>query len=236
VLAKNALVTVRYKEPRAFPIFLTRNQKGDQPCHMPSALLVSLLEAIVDREADRVERLQAEVDRLGHGIFEIREGGHARDEQRIRNRRFDRAVREIGREGEVTSRSRETLQSLDRVLTYLSLIMNERGEDKFLRSRIKTASRDVSGLNDQVTYLANKLQFLLDATLGMIGFEQSNIIKFFTVVSVALMPPTLIASIYGMNFKRMPELDWTYGYPMALILMIVSGVIPFLWFRRRGWL
>jgi magnesium transporter len=236
VLAPKCLVTVRYKEPRAFPIFLARNQKGHQPCHQPSALLVSLLEAIIDREADRVERLQAEVDRLGHGIFEIREGGRARNEQRIRNRRFDRAVREIGREGEVTSRSRETLQSLDRVLTYLALIMGERGEDKFLRQRIKTASRDVAGLTDQVGYLSTKLQFLLDATLGMIGLEQSNIIKFFTVVSVALMPPTLIASVYGMNFKRMPELEWAWGYPMAIGLMIVCSVIPFWWFRRRGWL
>jgi magnesium transporter len=122
------------------------------------------------------------------------------------------------------------------VLTYLAYAMGERNEEKPLRARIKTASRDVDGLNDQVSYLSGKVSFLLDATLGMIGLQQNGIIKFFTVVSVALMPPTLIASIYGMNFKHMPELEWLTGYPMALVLMVVSAVVPFLYFKSRGWL
>jgi magnesium transporter len=230
VLAKNALVTVRYEMPRALEIFISRNQKGDIPCTHGCMVLVGLLEAVIDREADRVERVQSDIDGLGHKIFDVRGG------QRSKSRRFDLAVKAIGRGGEITTRSRESLQSLDRLLTYLAFVMGERNDDKHMRARVKTASRDVGGLNDQVSYLSNKLQFLLDATLGMISIEQNNIIKFFTVVSVALMPPTLIASIYGMNFKAMPELDWKYGYPMAIILMIISALVPFLWFRKRGWL
>jgi magnesium transporter len=230
VLSKNTLVTVRYDEPRAFPLFVTRNQKGDTPVANGCSVLVGLLEAIIDREADRVEHVQADIDKIGHRIFEIRGG------QASVNRRFDLAVKQIGREGEMTGRSRESLQSLDRVLTYLAMIMTERNDDKALRARTKTASRDVESLNDQVGYLSGKVSFLLDATLGMIGLQQNNIIKFFTVVSVAMMPPTLIASIYGMNFENMPELKWAAGYPMALILMVISAVLPFLYFKRKGWL
>jgi magnesium transporter len=230
VLAKNTLITVRYDEPRAFPIFVTRNQKGDNPVTSGCSALVGLLEAIIDREADRVERVQADVDKIGHRIFEIRGG------QASVNRRFDLAVRQIGREGEMTGRSRESLQSLDRVLTYLALVMGDHSDDKSLRARVKTASRDVESLNDQVSYLSGKVSFLLDATLGMIGLQQNNIIKFFTVVSVAMMPPTLIASIYGMNFENMPELKWAFGYPLAIVLMIISAILPFMYFKRRGWL
>jgi magnesium transporter len=192
-------------------------------------VLVGLIDAIVDREADRVEHIQMEVDKLGHGIFDMRGGGMTR------SKRFDIAIKQVGREGELTQRSRDCLQSLDRMLTYLQAALVERGDDKFSRARIKTAQRDVQSLADHVGYLTNKISFLLDATLGMINIEQNQIIKLFSVASVALMPPTLIASIYGMNFKHMPEIEWSYGYPMAISLMIMSAVIPFLYFKKRGW-
>jgi magnesium transporter len=89
---------------------------------------------------------------------------------------------------------------------------------------------------EHATFLNAKAQFLLDAVLGVINVEQNAIIKTFTVASVALMPPTLIASIYGMNFKAMPELEWPIGYPLALSLMVVSAILPVLYFRRKGWL
>jgi magnesium transporter len=113
--------------------------------------------------------------------------------------------------------------------------MHDRGDEKPLRARVRTASRDVESLNDQVGYLTTKVNFLLDATLGMINIEQNAIIKLFSVVSVALMPPTLIASIYGMNFRSMPELSWEYGYPFAIALMVLSAIIPFVWFKKKGW-
>jgi magnesium transporter len=230
ILAGSRLVTVRYAEPRGIAIFLSRVQKGDAACMSGAAILVGLLEAIIDREADRVERTQAEVDTLSQSIFGVKGG------DRSRALRFDVSIRAIGREGELTSRSRESLLTLGRLLTYLGHVMTERGDDKPLRARVKTAQRDVHSLADHIGYLSAKITFLLDATLGMINNEQNSIIKIFSVLAVALMPPTLVGTIYGMNFQHMPELAWAFGYPMALCLMVVSAVIPWLYFKHKGWL
>ena len=230
ILAGSRLVTVRYEEPRGIKIFLTRVQKRDAPCMSGAAVLTGLLEAIIDREADRVERTTAEVDTLSQSIFGVKGG------ERTRSLRFDVSIRAIGHEGELTSRSRESLLTLGRLLTYLNHVMTERGDDKQLRARVKTAQRDVHSLADHIGYLAAKITFLLDATLGMINNEQNSIIKIFSVLAVALMPPTLVGTIYGMNFQHMPELAWAFGYPMALCLMVVSAVIPWLYFKRKGWL
>jgi magnesium transporter len=230
MLASNRLVTVRYAEPRAFSIFIGRAQKKDAACMTGSAVLMGLLEAIIDREADRVERIQGEVDKLSQTIFGTKGG------ERTRSRRFDVNIRTIGREGELTSRSRESLLSLDRLLTFLAHAMSERNDEKALRARVKTASRDVQSLADHVGYLSTKITFLLDATLGMINNEQNTIIKIFSVLAVALMPPTLVGTIYGMNFKHIPEIEWLWGYPWALLLMVISALVPWLYFKRKGWL
>jgi magnesium transporter len=230
ILAGKRLVTVRYAEPRAFQIFIQRAQKKDVACMTGTAVLVGLLEAIIDREADRVERITGEVDKLSQTIFRGKGG------ERTRTLRFDVNIKAIGREGELTSRSRECLLTLDRLLTYLGQVLTERGEDKQLRARVKTATRDVRSLADHIGYLSSKITFLLDATLGMINNEQNTIIKTFSVLAVALMPPTLVGTIYGMNFRHMPELDWTWGYPMAFGLMVLSAVLPWIYFKRKGWL
>ena len=230
ILAGSHLVTVRYAEPRAFPIFIARAQKKDAACMAGVAVLVGLLEAIIDREADRVERIQGEVDKLSQSIFTSKGG------ERSRTRRFDVTIRMIGREGELTSRSRECMLTLDRLLTYLAHVMGERGDEKLLRGRVKTAGRDVQSLADHVGYLSTKITFLLDATLGMINNEQNTIIKIFSVLAVALMPPTLVGTVYGMNFKHIPELEWAWGYPFALGIMVVSAVLPWIYFKRKGWL
>ena len=230
IISAHRLVTVRYAEPRAFPIFLARAQKKDAACMSGMAVLVGLLEAIIDREADRVERIQGEVDKLSQIIFDI-DG-----ERSGRAQRFDINIRMIGREGELTSRSRESLLTLDRLTTYLAQVMSDRGDEKALRARVKTAHRDVLSLADHIGYLSTKITFLLDATLGMINNEQNSIIKIFSVLAVALMPPTLVGTIYGMNFKHIPELGWLLGYPFALALMVISAVLPWLYFKRKGWL
>ena len=126
--------------------------------------------------------------------------------------------------------------SLDRVLTYFSHASSDRKDDPRILTRIEVAHRDVGSLMEHMRFLSQRIMFLLDATLGMISTEQNQIIKLFSVAAVMLMPPTLIASVYGMNFKHMPELEFLWGYPMALGMMIVSAVIPFLYFRRKGWL
>jgi len=230
ILAGHRLITVRYAEPRSISMFLSRAQKKDAACMNGAAVMVGLLEAIIDREADRVERVQGEVDKLAQAIFSGKKG------ERTRTRRFDVMIQMIGREGELTSRSRECLLTLDRLLTYLAHAMTERGDEKALRARVKTAGRDVLSLADHVGYLSTKITFLLEATLGMINNEQNTIIKIFSVLAVALMPPTLVGTVYGMNFKHIPELDWLWGYPFALGLMVFSAVLPWLYFKHKGWL
>jgi magnesium transporter len=121
-------------------------------------------------------------------------------------------------------------------LTFLAHAVNERKAVKPLQARVRTAARDVNSLTDHATFLSGKIIFLLDATLGMVSIQQNDIIKIFSVAAVVFLPPTLIASIYGMNFHHMPELKWLGGYPFALILMVLSGVLPYLYFKRRGWM
>ena len=230
ILAGNRLITLRYAEPGAFAIFAARCRKPDPSLTNGTAVLIGLIETIVDRMADFIEHIQGEVDKLSRSIFDMK-GGTA-----TRQRRFDVLLKEIGREGELTSRARESTHSLGRLLTFLTQAANERKEDKLLKARIRTAARDVVSLADHVSYLSNKIVFLLDATLGMINIEQNNIIKIFSIAAVVFLPPTLVASAYGMNFEFMPELNWVFGYPFALLLMVVSAVLPYLYFKRKGWL
>jgi magnesium transporter len=230
ILAGQRLVTVRYAEPRAFSIYVTRCNRTETGPKSGATVLIGLLETIIDRLADFIERLQAEVEGLSHSIFEIKGGAASRQ------RRFDVLLRAIGREGEITSKARESAHSFGRLLTFLVHAANERKEVKPLQARIRTAARDVHSLTDYATFLSGKIVFLLDATLGMINIQQNDIIKIFSVAAVVFLPPTLIASIYGMNFRHMPELDWWYAYPLALALMVLAAVVPYLYFKRRGWL
>ncbi|HXG78959.1 MAG TPA: magnesium/cobalt transporter CorA [Methyloceanibacter sp.] len=229
ILAGQRLVTLRYAEPRAFSLFVARC-KREPNLGSGMTILITLIEMIVDRMADIVERIQAEVDLLSKSIFEMKGGRGSRQ------RRFDVLIKSIGREGELTSRARESMHSMGRLLTFLTQAANERKEDKLLKARIRTAARDIQSLSDHVSFLANKIVFLLDATLGMVNIQQNDIIKIFSVVAVVFLPPTLIASVYGMNFDFMPELHWLLGYPFALGLMVLSAVLPYLYFKHRGWL
>jgi magnesium transporter len=230
ILAGTRLITVRYAEPKAFPLFLARVEKGDAPCNSAPALLVGLLESIIHREADLIERIQDEVDKTAPLIFDSKGG------QSTRSRRLESTLKMVGREGDITARAQESALSLDRALSFLANAAKERGDDDRIQGRISSAHRDVHSLMEHMRFLSTRVDFLLNATLGMISTEQNKIIKLFSVAAVMLMPPTLVASIYGMNFKKMPELEWIYGYPSALALMVVSAVVPYLFFRRKGWL
>ena len=131
---------------------------------------------------------------------------------------------------------RESLVSIGRLLLFLANEAEGMRWHKDVRLQLQAMQRDVLSLSDHATYLSNKITFLLDAMLGVVTIEQNNIIKIFSIAAVALMPPTLIASIYGMNFKHMPELDWTYGYPFAVVLMIATAILPFVIFKWKKWL
>ena len=229
ILAGNRLVTVRYAEPQSFPIFVQRVEKGEAVARTGAAVMIGLVATMIDRTADFIERLQDEVERLAGNVFEIKGG------QQTRSRRLDALLKSIGKQGDLTSKAREASFSLDRLLTYFASAARERNDEERVHQYIEVAQHDIASLTEHARFLSDRIAFLLNATLGMINIEQNGIIKIFSVASVALMPPTLIASIYGMNFKHMPELSWAWGYPVAILLMVLSGLVPFLYFRRRGW-
>lgn len=233
VLGNANLVTVRYATPRAFAVFTARCQRN--PALLlpsPDAVMLRLFEQVVDRLADILERVGADMDRASQTAFRT-----TRAPMKATHKDADlkEALLTLGRVGEVTTRANETLLGLSRILTFLGAekAAAVRKENQAL---VKVLVRDVRSLVEHANFLNNKANFLLDAVLGIINVEQNAIIKTFTVVSVVLMPPTLIASIYGMNFEVMPELRWSIGYPLALALMVISAVVPILYFRRKGWL
>ncbi|MBN8889304.1 MAG: hypothetical protein J0H91_03295 [Rhodospirillales bacterium] len=144
-------------------------------------------------------------------------------------------LRSVGHAGDLISKMRDTLLGLGRMLPFVQVAAKDWIPAE-LRPRFKTLRADIQSLTDYDAHLANKVQFLLDATLGYISIEQNNIIRVLTVVSVVGVPPTFVASMYGMNFEGMPELHWHFGYPYALLLILLSAVLPLVWFRVRGWL
>jgi len=230
ILTDKRLITVRYADMKPFPMYLARAEKGDARADSAMQILLGLLEAAIDRQSDLIARLQGDMERLAASIFEMKGGSVSR------SRRFDVVLKQIGREGEVAAKTRESLHQVGRLLTYVDHVALQRNDDEPTRARIASEARDVQSLADQVGFLQSRNMFMLDASLGMVANEQNQIIKMFSVGAVMLMPPTLVASIYGMNFKHMPELEWNFGYPMAIGLMIIAAILPFVYFRRKGWL
>ncbi len=230
ILLPGTLVTVRHAEPRSITLYVQRAGKAGASCKAPDFVLLGLVEAFVDRLADILERTGADIDTISREIFEHE------SKRPMRPADFKAIVARIGRAGELAAKVRESLVTIVRMMSFLSSGVGEVRLSKEVRTHIKTATRDCTQLGDHATYLSNKTMFLLEATMGLINIEQTNIIKIFSVAAVALLPPTLIASIYGMNFAHMPELEWTFGYPLALAAMIASAALPYVYFRRKGWL
>lgn len=231
ILTERALVTVRYDEPGAFGIFLNRVAKPGGCDLQPQGVLEGLIEAIMDRAAEVLRGVGDSVDRVSRRIFDVKS---ATVEQRGA---YQVLLKKIGQYEHIISNVRESMVSIERVLLFLSANYQrpKKGSGEVV-PEWRTAIRDVQAIEEHATFLSNKLQFMLDATLGLVSVEQNKIIKLFSVVSVVMMPPTLIASIYGMNFKAMPELEWSLGYPMALLLMVVFAILPYLFFRWKKWL
>jgi magnesium transporter len=230
ILSGHRLITVRYDEPRPFMMVGNKLARICSPAVSGESVLMDLLDAVIDRAADILERIGSEVDQISHDIFEP-------DQERgDRTRNYNQILRAIGRKGDLASKVRESLVSIGRLLLYLANEADSMRWAKEPRALLRGMQRDVHSLSDHAAYLSNKIQFLLDAMLGVVSIEQNNVIKIFSVAAVVLMPPTLIASIYGMNFKHMPELDWTFGYPIAVLLMVSAAVAPYYFFKWRKWL
>jgi magnesium transporter len=230
ILSGHRLVTVRYDEPRPFTLVENKLARSCVPGVTGEQVLMELLDAVIDRCADILERIGADVDTVSHDIFEPESERHGSA------KRYSEFLIAIGRKGDLTSKVRESLVSIGRLVTFLSAVMEGVKWSKDMREQLKTQQRDVASLTDHASYLSNKITFVLDAMLGVVNLEQNNIIKLFSVMAVVLMPPTLIASIYGMNFKIMPELEWAHGYPLALLAMVAAAVVPYWVFKLKKWL
>ena len=231
VLSPDHLMTVRFAEMPVFDLFATRFASTERhPCSI--AAFVGLMEAVVDRLADVLEQVGGELDGMSRRVF--------RPEDTVRNaavtdKKLRATLRGVGRAGERLSNIRDSLLGVNRILGYTREVAGE-WIPADLQPRFTTLRQDIASLADYDVQLSNKVQFLLDATLGFINIEQANGIKVLTVVSVVGVPPTLLASIYGMNFKWIPELQWEYGYFYGLAVIVLSGILPLLWFKRKGWI
>jgi magnesium transporter len=236
ILCGRSLLTLRYVEPRPVAIFAQKLLRGHETCTCGEEILVGLLEAFIDRIADILEKIALDLDQVSQTIFEEDQAGRRRRRQVQRDLRA--VIRALGRNDDLVSTIRESLLSLSRVLSFLTAALNPPGERslKEVKARLKSVRNDIVSLSEHAAFESHTINFQLDATLGMINIEQNGIIKIFSVVAVVFLPPTLVASIYGMNFEHMPELHWLAGYPWALALMVMSAVVPLIYFRRKGWL
>jgi magnesium transporter len=231
VLTRHNLVTMRHVDPRPIATFAQRYARQPGTCTSGEDALIALLDAFVDRIADILEKVGADLDRLSQKVF--RAGaepvgtGEPIDMQRV--------LRELSRYDDLCSTSRESLISLGRVVRFLGAILEAGPKTREHKAALKSMSRDMATLAEHATFESQKVSFLLNGTLGLINIEQNRIIKLFSVAAVVFLPPTLVASIYGMNFDVMPELKWSFGYPMAIALMILSAVVPYRFFKRKGW-
>ena len=227
ILVGNRLATVRYETPKSFEIFRSRAEKPGFGLADGRGVLLGLLETIVDRVADALERIGGELDVLSSAVFRSR---------RERERALEEAITAIGRSGGAVSRAEESIVSLARLFHFLAEHGGRDRLDPDGRARLITLDHDIRSLAEHAKSLDAKVNFLLSATLGLVGLEQNTIVKIFSILAVVFMPPTLIASIYGMNFHSMPELDKPWGYPMALALMVASVATTFAVFKWKRWL
>ncbi len=229
ILLHGCTVTVRHATPRPFETYPARLLRQHSLGLTADAVLMGLLEAIVDRVADVLEGISSTLNTLSQTIFHY-DPSDDRPRQDYRD-----VLASVGRAGDLTAKANESLLALARAVTFLAQAAEDM-TSKNSRAHLKTMTRDIRSLSEHSTYLNGKIGFLLDATLGMINIEQNNIIKIFSVMALIFMPPTLIASIYGMNFQNQPELHWEFGYPLALVLMIAVAVLPYRYFKKRRWL
>jgi magnesium transporter len=231
VLTERLVLTVRFAEHPVFEALYAGCVKTGP--HGAGDVFLRILEALVDRAADTLEHTSAELDALSQRAFHA-EGTKPRQVKEA-SESLRQALRKLGQMGDFISQIRDTLLGIGRIAAFVT----ETGNGVLVAQempRLKAVRADIASLNDYQSHLSGKVQFLLDATLGFINIEQNDIVKILTIVSVVGVPPVLVAGIYGMNFRHMPELAWSLGYPYALALMLVTGLAPLAWFKWRGWM
>ncbi|WP_349437534.1 magnesium transporter CorA family protein [Pararhizobium sp. A13] len=230
VLARGLLITVRYEEPKAFDLFTAAMHRIPGGCATGTILATRLFETITDRTAEILEIAVAKIDALSLQVFGDRPVGKRRPPHYLEAKLID-----VASHHRLVAKTRDSLASLSRVLTFLYTVPSVQ-ENRDAKELCRTISRDIQSLSEHASFISGNITFLLDASLGLINVEQNAIIKIFSIAAVVFLPPTLVASLYGMNFDVMPELQWTFGYPMAVIAMVISAIVPYYFFRWKGWL
>jgi len=232
VLAGNRLVTVRYATPKPVRNFENHARREPEVARDALTVLLRLLDAIIDRLADELEELAAEIEAISTQVF-----ARNLEARRIPAERLTALLTRIGRAQTLLAKIRYTAVSTSRMLSFLggTSRMHEEAQ-KEARHHLVSLTTDVTSLSEHANFLSDNLIFLLDASLGLISIEQNAAMKLFSWAAVVFLPPTLVAGIFGMNFHYMPELDWKWGYPASLVVMLGSMILPYLYFRRRGWI
>lgn len=232
VLAGNRLVTVRYATPKPVRTFENHARRDPDLVRDGPTALVRLLDAIVDRLADEIESVGEAMERLSKQIFQEQQ-----DQRRIPADRLTKLLTDIGRTQTLLSKIRLSAVTMLRMLSFFagSNLVHEESQ-KELKHHVLSLTTDVTSLSEHASFQTDSLQFLLDASLGLISIEQNAAMKLFSWTAVVFLPPTLIAGIFGMNFHYMPELSWRYGFPISLGLMLAAAITPYLYFKRRGWI
>ena len=230
VLTKKQLITIRYIEPQAFALFAAYLHKAEFPHEHPYQVLIELLDATIDRLADILETVSHHLEEYSKLIFRPEQA-----EQKRARPDYQYLIQQIGANADLNTKARECLVTFSRLIPFFGQSGGSQ-IDEDGQARLGTLSKDVGALSDHANFISSKVNFLLDATLGMINIEQNAIIKIFSVAAVIFLPPTLIASIYGMNFHYIPELSFKGGYFLAIGLMFLSALVPYKYFKRKKWL
>ena len=228
ILTTRQMFSVRHHTPRPFETYPHRADKVGPGCADPDRLFLSIVEEIIGRLADLLENAGRALDDVARQVYA--EGGNADGEA------LQSALRRTGREGEAISRVRLALLTIERMLSYFAQTLHDAHRGEQLRSLVKGLTHDLQALEVHADFLSSRVALATDATLGMINLSQNQTIKIVSVVAAVFLPPTLIASAYGMNFDVMPELHWRWGYPFAVVLMLAAAVGTFLFFRWKKWL
>lgn len=223
VLTDGPLVTVRYTDPRPFAMLMDKVGREPSLCTSGVDMFLNLMEAVIDRSSNILSANGNRVEDIAGHVFS---GGRAVG--------FEMLITKLGKAQIASARIDQSLAGLLRVFAFVG--MDERVDKDEARAHLRSLGRDADSLIAHNQSVAVAINFQLSAALGLINIEQSSIIKIFSVAAVAFMPPTLIASIYGMNFRHMPELTQPWGYPVAIAAMVVAAILPLAWFKRKGWL
>ena len=221
ILQPDRLITVREAELADFRLLRMRALRGQIEVRTPKDLLITMFEQKVENLADTIEDIYLELEKASHMVLEDQ------------NTKLEEAIENLAQLEASNGKIRMCLMDTQRSVSFLQRQLRDHAS---VQEMIPEIMRDIDTLMSHTNFMFEKINFLMDAAQGFINIEQNKIIKTFSIASVVFLPPTLVASIYGMNFVHMPELQWMAGYPFALILMVLAGLAPFYYFKRQGWL